>query len=123
MTEAGPTCVTCVRDESWSGDRDRDRDRDRSGVEHESAGSPMESEEGFTPGGGEFGGAGAGEAWSPGAAARYAKADDPYLYGAADESGASYDADDFAAFSPAAATADDDASPDADTIESDTGAS
>lgn len=119
MTETGPTCVTCLRDESWG----RDRDRDRSSVEVESAGPQTPSEEPFTPRGGEFGGAGAAGAWAPGEGPRYAKADDPYFYGAADEPGSAYDADDLAAFSPAAASADDDASADTDTIDSDTGAS
>jgi hypothetical protein len=119
MTETGPVCVSCLREESW----DRDRDSDDTDVESAPGPSAPAEEPPFAPGGGQFGGAGAGTPWSPGAGSPYAKADDPYFFGGPGDRASHYDADDYAAFSPAAATGADDAAGDADTIEGDTGAS
>lgn len=111
MTDAGATCVSCVRDD-W------DRERDHTSDDRDSAssgGSSTAREPGFIPAGGQFGGAGADTEWPEGAAPKEARADDPYFYAGP----AAYDADDYRAFEPAAAGDD----TDADSLESDTGAS
>lgn len=110
LTETGPRCVTCLRDEQVDREpRDRDRDTgtsDRS--EPATVDEPPASE-------GRFGGAGASTGWSAEQAA--AAGTDPHFHGGPAE----WTAADQAAFEPAASPDDPDA--DAGGLESDPGGS
>jgi hypothetical protein len=111
LTSQGPRCITCLRQEET---RDEPEGDDVS-VERERHDQPAAE----TPPAheGAFGGAGASREWSPEQAA--ASGTDPYFYGAAEDRRSQYDADDYAAFEPAAAPDDVESGP----IESDVGAS
>ena len=123
MTQAGPTCITCLRrqDDDTASDCS---DSSRSSGSGTSTSTDSEAEPDFRPAGGQFGGAGATAEW--GAEAPAAAREDPYFYGAAADRESYYDADDFRAFdvaTAAAAAADADQDTETDAPETDTGAS
>jgi len=109
LTETGPRCVSCLRDEQWRHDSEHTV-TDTTTSTAENAAPPAPAHEGA------FGGGGATQGWS--AEQAMASGDDPHFAGGPDAWRTQYDAADYAAFEPPAAA---DAS-DTD-IERDTGAS
>lgn len=110
LTETGPRCVSCLRDEQWRTDRD-----------HSTTATATSDTPAAPPAApaheGEFGGGGATHAWSADQAV--ASGDDPYFVGGPEAWRTPYDAEDHAAFETPPTVAD---ASDTD-IERDTGAS
>ena len=118
-TASGPTCITCMRDDT---DRDSDRDSDRDHDRRSSGTSSDDVPESGWVREGQSGGAGSSGEWAPGAPTA-SREDDPYFFPGV-ERAAYYDAEDHAAFdAPTDVGGDAGADADVEDSETDTGAS